>query len=614
MRGAKRPGEELKTWRERAEAMRHLPPLLLEVWRTKPLFALVSLAARILNAFLPVAILFVAKLAVDQVVGLATGQPLGSGTPASQEALWRYFGIEIGLVVVSDLLSRLQGLTDSLLADLFSNRMTIRLMRHAASLDLQTFEDPAFQDKLERARRQTTDRLSMLFLLASLFQQTLSLLAMSASVIAFSPMFFVLLVLSLAPVFWSESHFAALAYSLLYRWTPERRQIDYLRMLGASHNTAKEVKLFRLSDYLISKVDDLFTRFYAENKSLAVKRAGVNFLWGLLPTAAYYASFGYIILQTISRAISVGDLIFLSRAFASSRGLLTQLFQNLSRVAEQALYVKDLFDFLETRPALPIRENPLPAPRPFREGFVFEDVHFAYPGGKEVLKGLSFRLAPGEKIALLGENGAGKTTIVKLLCRLYDPTGGRILLDGVDLREYDPASLLAQIGVIFQDFLKYDMSAGDNIGLGWVEARGDDALRDMASEKSYADSVIRTLPAGYETMLGRRFEGGVELSQGQWQKIALARAYMRDAQLLILDEPTASLDARAEYEVFERFANLTAGKSAVLISHRFSTVRMADQILVLEDGKVLERGSHNSLLKLGGKYAELFELQASGYR
>jgi ATP-binding cassette subfamily B protein len=614
MKGAKRPGEELKTWRERAEAMRHLPPLLAEVWKTRPAFALVSLLTRIVSAFLPVAILYVAKLAVDQVVGLATGQPLGDGRAATSGALWRYFGIEIGLVVASDALSRLQGLTDSLLADLFSNRMTIRLMSHAASLDLQTFEDPAFQDKLERARRQTTDRLSMLFLLASLFQQLLSLVAMSASVIAFSPLFFGLLVLSLAPIFWSESHFAALAYSLLYRWTPERRQIDYLRMLGASHNTAKEVKLFGLSKYLIGLVDDLFAQFYSENKSLAVRRAGVNFLWGLLPTAAYYASFGYIILETVARKISVGDLIFLSRAFSSSRGLLTQLFQNLSRVAEQALYVKDLFDFLETRPNLPVREDALPAPRPMRDGFHFEDVHFRYPGGRSVLNGVSFRLHPGEKIALLGENGAGKTTLVKLLCRLYDPVAGRILLDGVDLRDYDPQSLLSQIGVIFQDFLKYDMTAGDNIGLGWVQAREDAILRERAAEKSYADSVVGQLPQGYGTMLGRRFEGGVELSQGQWQKIALARAYMRDAQLLILDEPTASLDARAEFEVFARFANLTEGKSAVLISHRFSTVRMADQILVLEQGKVLERGSHEQLLRVNGKYAELFELQAAGYR
>ena len=601
---AARPREELKSWRERAEALRHLPPLLLEVWRTRRLFAAASLGCRLVLAFLPVAMLYVSKLLVDEVV--AGGQ---SG------AIWRYLAIEVGLVLLTDLLGRLMGLCDSLLADLFTNQMTLRLMRHAASLDLVTFEDPQFQDKLERARRQTTDRLSMLFLIASLLQQALSLVAMSASVIAFSPLFFGCLVVSLVPVFWSESHFAALSYSLLYRWTPERRQIDYLRLLGASHTTAKEVKLFGLSGYLIEKADELFQRFYAENKALALRRATVNYLWGLLPNAAYYASFIYILQQAISKVITVGDLIFLTRAFANSRALLSQIFQNLSRVAEQALYVRDLFDFFETRPALPVSPDALPVPKPIREGFRFEDVRFAYPGAtKPVLDGISFTLAPGQKIALLGENGAGKTTLVKLLCRLYDPTEGRILLDGIDLRDYDPESLRREIGVIFQDFLKYDATAGNNIGFGLIEAREDRSRMDQASEKSYADSVISKLDSGYETMLGRRFEGGVELSQGQWQKVALARAYMREAQLLILDEPTAALDARAEYEVFERFANLTAGKSAVLISHRFSTVRMADHILVLEHGKILEQGSHEELLAKGARYAELFELQAAGYR
>ena len=341
----------------------------------------------------------------------------------------------------------------------------------------------------------------------------------------------------------------------------------------------------------------------------------MNYLWGLLPNGAYYASFVYILQQAIAKTITVGDLIFLTRAFSNSRSLLSSIFQNISRVAEQALYVRDLFDFFETKPALPVAVNPLPVPKPIREGFRFEDVHFGYPGAaKPVLNGISFHLAPGQKIALLGENGAGKTTLVKLLCRLYDPSSGRITLDGKDLRDYDPESLRQEIGVIFQDFLKYDATAGDNIGFGLIESLTDPARIDQASEKSYADSVISTLPLGYETMLGRRFEGGIELSQGQWQKIALARAYMRDAQLLILDEPTASLDARAEYEVFERFANLTAGKSAVLISHRFSTVRMADLILVLEHGKILEQGSHEELLARGTRYAELFELQAAGYR
>lgn len=599
-----KPEEELKTWRERAQALRHLPPLLLEVWRTRPLFAATSMACRLLLAFLPVALLYVSKLLVDEVVsGNATG------------LVWRYLAIEVALVLSTDLLGRLMGLCDSLLADLFTNQITLRLMRHAASLDLVTFEDPTFQDKLDRARRQTTDRLSMLFLVASLLQQVLSLVAMSASVIAFSPLFFACLVVSLIPVFWSESRFAAMAYSLLYRWTPERRQIDYLRLLGASHTTAKEVKLFGLSGYLIDRADGLFQRFYAENRKLAIRRATVNYLWGLLPNAAYYGSFVYILQQAIAKTITVGDLIFLTRAFSNSRTLLSSIFQNISRVAEQALYVRDLFDFFETKPALPVAVNPLPVPNPIREGFRFEDVHFAYPGAaKPVLNGISFHLAPGQKIALLGENGAGKTTLVKLLCRLYDPSSGRITLDGQDLRDYDPESLRREIGVIFQDFLKYDATAGDNIGFGLIESLTDPSRIDQASEKSYADSVISTLPEGYGTMLGRRFEGGIELSQGQWQKIALARAYMRDAQLLILDEPTASLDARAEYEVFERFANLTAGKSAVLISHRFSTVRMADLILVLEHGKILEQGSHEELLAKGTRYAELFELQAAGYR
>lgn len=610
MRGSDKREEKLETWGDRARALRALPPLLREVWDTRPIFAFCSLLGRVVLALSPVATLYVSKILVDTAVELVNGR-----SEAATARLWQFLAIEVALIVSTDLINRLINISDSLVADLFTNRMTLKLMRHAASLDLVTFEDPGFQDKLERARRQTTDRLSMLFLVASLGQQVLSLVAMSASVIAFSPFFFILLVASLVPVFWSESHFAALAYSLLYRWTPERRQIDYLRLLGASHTTAKEVKLFGLSSYLIEEVRQLFEKFYAENRKLAIRRSLVNFGWGLLPTGAYYASFVYILQQTIAHAISVGDMIFLTRAFANARGYLTQIFQNITRVAEQALYLRDLFEFLETKPVLPVAEHPIPAPRPIVSGFRFDDVHFGYPGSnRKVLDGISFELAPGQKIALLGENGAGKTTLVKLLCRLYDPTGGRILLDGIDLRDYDQESLRREIGVIFQDFLKYDTTARNNIGFGAVEVREEMGMIDSASEKSFADSVIRTLPDGYETMLGRRFEGGVELSQGQWQKIALARAYMRDAQVLILDEPTAALDARAEYEVFERFANLTSGKSAVLISHRFSTVRMADQILVLEHGKILERGSHSSLLQLNGRYSELFELQASGYR
>jgi ATP-binding cassette subfamily B protein len=614
MRPRPNPQNELKSWRDRIAALRHLPPLFAEVWLTHPAYAFCSLFSRLATALLPIAVLYVAKLLVDEAVALATGSVLLDGRSASQEALWRYFAIEVVLVLLTDLLGRLQGFSDAMLGELFSNRMTVKMIRHAASLDLATFEDPQFQDRLDRARRQTSDRLNVLFLVASMLQQGLGLAVMSLTVIAFSPWFLGLLLVSLAPVFWSEAHFAALGYALLYRWTPERRETDYLRLLGASHTTAKEVKIFGLSAYFVQRIEGLLNRYFTESKQLAVRRTWTNSLLGLLPTAAYYASLAYILLQTLARVISIGDWIFLSRIFSQARGLLVQIFQGLSRVAEQSLYVRDLYEFFETKPQLAVREGALPAPRVWSEGIRFENVEFAYPEGQPVLRGISFALAPGEKIALLGENGAGKTTIVKLLCRLYDPTAGRILLDGVDLRDYDPESLRAQIGVIFQDFLKYDMLVRENIGLGNTLVMNDAARLRQAAEKSYADSVIAALPQGDATMLGRRFAGGVELSQGQWQKIALARAYMRDANLLILDEPTASLDARAEYEVFERFANLTEGKSAVLISHRFSTVRMADQILVLEEGKILEQGSHQDLLRRQGRYAELFELQAAGYR
>lgn len=610
----RKPAEKLETWRERWEALRHLPPLLGEVWQTNPSYAICSLLARLLLAVLPVMILYVAKLAVDEVVGLATGQPLAGGVLASETALWRYFGIEVGLAVLSDLTRRLQTLTDALLGEQFSNRMTLRLVRHAATLDLESFEDPVFQDKLERARRQTADRLTVLFLVASLLQQGLGLVVMSSAVIAFSPWFFLLLVGSLAPVFWSESYFAGLSYALLYRWTPERRRVDYLRLLGASYTTAKEVKLYGLSGYLTDRLKELLDKYYAESRKLAQKRAIFSSLWGLLPTAAYYASFGFILVETVTRRISVGDLIFLSRAFANARNLLGELFQSLSRVAEQALYVRDLYDFFEMRPRLEVKPGALVAPRVWKDGVRFEGVGFAYADGKTVLDGLSFTLPAGAKLALLGENGAGKTTIVKLMCRLYDPSVGRILLEGVDLREYDPESLRERIGVIFQDFLKYDLLARENVALGDTKVGENPERISQAAAMSYADSVVAQLPAGWETLLGRRFEGGVELSQGQWQKIALARAYLREAQLLILDEPTASLDARAEYEVFERLAKLTAGRSAVLISHRFSTVRMADEILVLDGGRVKERGTHAGLLAKRGQYAELFELQAKGYR
>ncbi len=579
------------------------------VWDTSPAITATTVILRLGAAMIPVGQLWIGKLIIDLVVRSITGQVV------APNRIWVLVAYEIALVILSDLLSRAINLCDSLLGDKFTNHVSLRLMEHASKLDLVSFEDPTFYDKLERARRQTTARLGMLAVLAGMAQQLVTLATLSAAVVTFSPWFLVLLVAAVIPAFLGETRFAMLAYSMLYRWTPERRELDYLRMLGASNQSAKEVKIFGLGRYLSDRSRILFDRFYAENKALAIKRAASGSLLNLLPTAGYYAAYVLILVRTLAGVLTVGDLTFLAGAFARSRSLIENLFSSLNNIAEQALYIKDLFDFFETEPAIVSPPNALPGPRPIRSGFEFRDVSFAYPGSEhQVLRGVNFRFDAGERIALIGENGAGKTTLVKLLARLYDPTGGAILLDGIDLREYDVEGLRQEIGVIFQDYMRYDMPARENIGLGRVEELDNQPRIEDAARKSLAEALVAKLPHGYRQMLGRRFDDGIDLSAGQWQKIALARAYMRDAQVLILDEPTASLDARSEYEVFLRFADLTRDRMAVLISHRFSTVRMADRILVLDQGEIVEQGTHSQLVALGGRYAELFELQAAGYR
>jgi ATP-binding cassette subfamily B protein len=579
------------------------------VWDTSPPLTTATIFLRLVSSVIPVAQLWVGKLIIDQVVRAIQGRL------ADPHQIWVYLAYEIALAVLSDLLSRAVNLTDSLLGDKFTNHVSLRLMQHADRLDLVSFEDPVFYDKLERARRQSTARLGMLGVTAGMGQQIITLLSLLAAVVSFSPWFLLLLLGAVIPAFLGETRFAMLAYSMLYRWTPERRELDYLRMLGASNQSAKEVKIFGLGRHLAERSRTLFDRFYQENKALAVKRALTGSLLNLLPTAGYYGAYVLILVRTMAGAMTVGSLTFVAGAFARSRSLIETLFSSLNNIAEQALYIKDLFDFFETQPSIVSVPNALPAPRPIRSGFEFRDVSFAYPDSeRQVLRRVSFRFDAGERIALIGENGAGKTTLVKLLARLYEPSGGAILLDRVDLREYDVDSLRGEIGVIFQDYMRYDMLVRENIGFGRIEELANQQRVESAARKSLADPVIAQLKLGYNQMLGRRFESGVDLSAGQWQKVALGRAYMRDAQVLILDEPTASLDARAEYEVFLRFADLTRGRMAVLISHRFSTVRMADRILVLADGELVEQGTHQQLVALGGRYAELFELQAAGYR
>jgi ATP-binding cassette subfamily B protein len=601
--------DERPPLRERLRSLRLLPPFLKLVWEVHPLATASVVALRFVRALGPVALLWVGKLIIDTVVA-----NLGAAD-ADWGRLARLVVLELALALVLDLMQRASALVESLLGDLFSNRMSVRLMEHAATLDLEHFEDPEFYDHLERARRQTVGRLALISLLLGMGQSALTLASLMAALLAFNPWLLLLLGLAVLPSFLGETHFAGLSYSLLYRWTPERRELDYLRYVASSDATAKEVKLFGLSDHLITRYAGLADEYYRANRRLAIRRAAVGAALVAISTIVYYGAYGFMIWQTVAGALTVGSLTFLAGSFQRSRDLIQSILLGSADVFEQSLFIGDLFTFLDMKPRVASAADPRPVPATIREGFVFEDVGFRYPDSDRwALRHLDFELRPGERLALVGENGAGKTTLVKLLARLYDPTEGRILLDGVDLREYDVDQLRQTIGVIFQDFVRYDMAARDNIAVGRIEARTNDARIREAARKSLAEDVVAGLEQGYDHMLGRRFEGGANLSGGEWQKVALGRAYMRDAQVLILDEPTAALDARAEYQVFERFSELTAGRMAVLISHRFSTVRMADRILVLGGGSVVEEGSHEELLALGGTYSELFSLQAAGYR
>lgn len=604
----KRAPAEL-SWRERFSALRYVKPLVRMVWETSPPLVLASTFCRLIGALMPLAMLWVSKLILDAVVAWI------SRRSGSVSGIWRLVGLELGLAVLSDLRGRANSLCDSLLGDRFTNRVSVRLMKHATALDLASFEDPVFYDKLERARRQTTSRMALLSALMILGQDILSLISLSAGLLVFSPWLMALLVAAVIPSFLGETHFSRLAYSVLYLRTPQRRQLDYLRLLGASAQSAKEVKIFGLGEYLTRLYQSVAETIDAENKALAMRRALAGWALNLVSTGGYYGAYAVVLVRTLAGAISLGTFTFLTGAFSRSRSFIEKILSSFNDITEQAMFLKDLFDFFEIQPAIRSVPGSIPAPRPIRQGFEFRNVAFQYSGSPRfVVRNINFRLEAGEKVALIGENGAGKTTLVKLLARLYDPTEGKILLDGVDLREYDVDDLRHEIGVIFQDYMRYDALARENIGFGKIEALSDRDRIAMAAEKSLAQSVIDRFAGGIDQMLGKRFDGGVDLSGGEWQKFALARAYMRDAQLLILDEPTATLDARAEYEVFQRFAELTRGRTAVLISHRFSTVRMADRILVLADGEIREQGTHRELLAVGGQYAELFELQAAGYR
>jgi len=597
------------SWRERLTALRNLPPVLKIVWESGRLVVTLGILFRVFVALLPLALAWVTKLIVDGIVNVVKyHHPVPN-------SFWWLLVAEFSIALIMSLTTRVIDYLDQLLADKYTRFVSIEVMRHAAELDLIAYEDPVFYDRLERARVQATDRLAMIQALGRLILQVVTALSMSIAIIIYSPWLMLLLIGGVLPAFLGESHFAFLGYAKNFGQTPIKRQLDYLRVLGGSKEAAKELKLFRLKDFLTARFTELSNRIYSEDVSLARRKLIVTALLSVVATLGYYSAYAFVVWKTVMGSYSVGTFTFLATNIQGASSNIQQIFSTLAGVADQALFLTDLLAFFQMQPTIRSKPNALPVPRPITKGFEFINVSFSYPGSPRlILNGLNFHLHPKERVALIGENGQGKTTIVKLITRLYDPTGGQILLDGVDLREYSLEDLYGEIGVIFQDFMRYEMLARENVATGQIEHVDDLERVKHASQKSMADEVFSKLPLKYEQMLGRRFDGGVDLSGGEWQKVALARAYLRDAQLLILDEPTAALDARSEYEVFQRFAELTAGKMALFISHRFSTVRMADRIVLLENGNIAEEGSHERLASLGGRYAEMFEMQAASYR
>jgi ATP-binding cassette, subfamily B, bacterial len=596
-------------WRERIRALANLPPVMKMVWEAAPGVFAGGAATRIFSALIPVAMVAVTKWIIDGIEQLKWRH---SSLPTH---FWWLVGVEFALACLLTVLMRLTDFCDAVMADRFMHHTSLRVMKHASQLDLTSYEDAAVYDKMERARVQSTDRIGMIQETGRLIQQAIAALGFGATILWYSKSLLLALVVCIVPAFLFETHFAFLSYWLSFRQTPRRRELDYLRVLGGSRESAKELKLFGLSSFLTDRYKGISEALHGETVGLARRKLMIGANLTLLGTMGYYGSYAWVIYRTVAGPFSIGDLTLLAGAIAGASTNIQAVFSSFSSIANQSLFLADLLEFFSVKPKVLSKPNAVPAPRRIEQGFEFRNVSFAYPGkSRLVLNNISFRMEPKSRIALVGENGQGKTTIVKLLTRLYDPTLGQILLDGVDLREYDLESLWKQIGVIFQDFTRYEMTASENIGVGQIEEVANPFRIRAAANKSLAENVIRRLPRGYDQVLGCRFDGGVDLSGGEWQRLALARAYLRDAQVLILDEPTAALDARSEHEVFERFAELTRGKMALLISHRFSTVRMADRILVLENGKIAEQGHHDQLVACSGRYREMFELQAASYR
>ncbi len=577
-------------------------------WTTSRALTVILAILTLVAGLLPAVVAYIGKLIIDGVVSASH-----SGLQSNRVALG-YLVLEA--VVVAFLALSKQGLTvcQSLLRVLLGQKVNELILEKALTLDLVHFEDSEFYDKMTRARREASSRpLSLVNGTFSLLQNTLSLVTYGGLLLQFSVWAVAVLMVAGVPAFVAETRFAGQAFRL-FRWrAPETREQNYLETLIARDDYAMEVQLYQLGPMMLKRYHDIFHRLYGEDRDLTIRRGVWSYLMSLLSSAAFYGAYAWIVVETIAGQISLGELAMYLTVFRQGQSTFAAVLSSIGGMYEDSLYLSNLYEFLEQdipKPRGRATKGPIPG-----DGIRFFEVSFSYPGSLQpALKKVSLHLKPGGKLAIVGENGSGKTTLIKLLTRLYTPDSGQILLDGLDLQEWDVEVLRRRIGVIFQNFVRYQFTVGENIGVGDVNHLEDKSRWERAAEKGMARAFIEHIPAGFNTQLGRWFKGGQELSGGQWQKIALSRAFMRTgADILVLDEPTAAMDAEAEEQIFHHFRAVTQNQMVLLISHRFSTVRMADQIVVLQAGELVEQGTHEELLKAGGRYARLFSLQAAGY-
>lgn len=608
------PESSSKSIKESIGLYRYSIKAMKLVWETSPQLTVMLAILTLVGGLLPAAMAYTGKLIIDSVIEASKLNADLGFTDTHWHALW-YLGVEAVIIIGLEAVRRGLTVSQSLLRALLGQKVNVLILEKALTLDLTHFENSEFYDKMTRARREASSRpLSLVNRTFSIVQSLISLVAYGALLLKFSPLAVLILAIASIPSFVAETKFANQAFRIFSWRAPEAREQMYLETLIAREDHAKEVKLFQLGGMMLDRYKSIFNRLYTEDKDLTVKRGIWGYLFSLISSISFYGAYAWIVIETMTGKISLGDMTMYLTVFRQGQSTLSGLLSSIGGMYEDNLYLSSLYEFLEQKISSPELTGKTKGIDP-SDGIKFENVSFSYPGSNKVtLKNISLHVKPGEKLAIVGGNGSGKTTLIKLMTKLYSPDSGRITLDGLDLEEWDLNTLHQRIGVIFQNFVHYQFTVGENIGVGDVGNLDDESRWYESSEKGMSLPFIQDMPAGFKTQLGNWFKGGQELSLGQWQKIALSRAFMRkSADILVLDEPTSAIDAEAEVQIFEHFKSVTKEQMVFLISHRFSTVRMADKIIVLEKGEITESGTHEELIKADGRYAKLFNLQAAGY-